>query len=418
MPLWVIKKEMELNSKTVYIFTVNYPFGLDSEAFLQEELNVASEKGVRVVVIPARKAKGERPVPSGVVVDRSICDAPLNKKLLAVIRTIFSMGMLSVWACLFCDSAFSIKYLPDAIKYIYAANLVYGDVIKRAKNPNPSIFYGYWFTYYPIAFAYYRLKHPDSIHQFICRGHGSDIYSVRVGVYYPLKKFVLNHIDAVYTVSEYGKRYLLEKYPTGRTPVIVARLGVRLPSKIPFFESSDLVRVVSCSTVIESKRVDRLHRVLKAYAEKNGCNIEWHHFGDGNCFAQLSEQVAREKSNGLHCILHGFVPNDKLMEYYANHAVNVFISVSESEGVPVSMMEALSYNIPILSTNVGGCNELVTRETGYLISADFTQEEFDKGLSFVLSNRFSYSQTVHGYYLAHYDAVRNYTMFYSDIMSL
>jgi glycosyltransferase involved in cell wall biosynthesis len=47
--------------------------------------------------------------------------------------------------------------------------------------------------------------------------------------------------------------------------------------------------------------------------------------------------------------------------------VNLFVSVSETEGLPVSMMEALSFGIPILSTDVGGCKEIVNEKTGVLI---------------------------------------------------
>jgi glycosyltransferase involved in cell wall biosynthesis len=48
--------------------------------------------------------------------------------------------------------------------------------------------------------------------------------------------------------------------------------------------------------------------------------------------------------------------------------------VSETEGLPVSMMEAISFGVPILATDVGGCNEIVTIETGILIPKDFQPE--------------------------------------------
>jgi len=52
--------------------------------------------------------------------------------------------------------------------------------------------------------------------------------------------------------------------------------------------------------------------------------------------------------------------------------------VSETEGLPVSMMEAISFGIPILSTDVGGCKEIVTSETGILIKKDFDDNEVAK----------------------------------------
>lgn len=55
--------------------------------------------------------------------------------------------------------------------------------------------------------------------------------------------------------------------------------------------------------------------------------------------------------------------------------MTAFLNVSSSEGVPVSIMEAISFNIPVVATNVGGTSEIVTDETGILLSSDPTAEE-------------------------------------------
>ncbi len=39
------------------------------------------------------------------------------------------------------------------------------------------------------------------------------------------------------------------------------------------------------------------------------------------------------------------------------------------------MMEAISFGIPIISTDVGGCNEIVNQETGVLIPLNFNPIE-------------------------------------------
>jgi len=59
--------------------------------------------------------------------------------------------------------------------------------------------------------------------------------------------------------------------------------------------------------------------------------------------------------------------NEEILAFYKETPIDLFISLSEAEGVPVSMMEAISYSIPILSTDVGGCKEIVIEETGILI---------------------------------------------------
>ena len=54
--------------------------------------------------------------------------------------------------------------------------------------------------------------------------------------------------------------------------------------------------------------------------------------------------------------------------------IDIFINVSSSEGLPVAIMEAISFDIPIIATNVGGTSEIVTPETGILIAPDSAPE--------------------------------------------
>jgi glycosyltransferase involved in cell wall biosynthesis len=69
----------------------------------------------------------------------------------------------------------------------------------------------------------------------------------------------------------------------------------------------------------------------------------------------------------------GMVPNDRLKAMYANRTVDLVVLPSivddhgEVEGIPVALMEAMSYGIPVISTNTGGIPELVA-DAGIIIS--------------------------------------------------
>ena len=56
---------------------------------------------------------------------------------------------------------------------------------------------------------------------------------------------------------------------------------------------------------------------------------------------------------------------------YENNEVDVVvissISTDVPEGIPVSLMEAMSYEIPVIATNCGGTKELVDGESGILV---------------------------------------------------
>ena len=61
-----------------------------------------------------------------------------------------------------------------------------------------------------------------------------------------------------------------------------------------------------------------------------------------------------------------------MYDFYKNNKVDLFINVSSTEGLPVSIMEAISFGIPCLATDVGGTSEIIIDGiTGKLIPKDF-----------------------------------------------
>ena len=63
--------------------------------------------------------------------------------------------------------------------------------------------------------------------------------------------------------------------------------------------------------------------------------------------------------------------------------IDVFVNSSESEGIPVSIMEAMSAGVPSIAPNVGGISELVGKDCGILLSSNPSIE--DISASYVLS---------------------------------
>lgn len=65
--------------------------------------------------------------------------------------------------------------------------------------------------------------------------------------------------------------------------------------------------------------------------------------------------------------------HDDVFNYYKTHHVDVLINPSESEGLPAVIMEATSFGIPIIATDVGGTTEIVADcINGYVLPEDFS----------------------------------------------
>ncbi len=95
-------------------------------------------------------------------------------------------------------------------------------------------------------------------------------------------------------------------------------------------------------------------------------------FGDGPLEGELRKQV---KSLGLEGAVEfkGRLPHDALLGLYQNGAIDTVVLPSietesgDKEGIPVSLIEAMAWGVPVISTPTGGISELLREEAGVLV---------------------------------------------------
>ena len=97
--------------------------------------------------------------------------------------------------------------------------------------------------------------------------------------------------------------------------------------------------------------------------------IKWIHIGDGELYSYIKEFAERKLSKESFKFL-GKIDNEKILSTYVNEDVDFLINMSDSEGLPVSMMEAFSMGIPVIARNVGGISEIISKECGCLIQRE------------------------------------------------
>lgn len=225
----------------------------------------------------------------------------------------------------------------------------------------------------------------------VVRVHGYDLYEERAASgYLPARPYYYATADRILTISEHGRRYLVERYPSlGRTDKVrVSRLGVAGPADLGHDARGDAVVVVSCSTISDLKRVPLIAESVAAFARADGRAVEWVHFGDGPERAAVEARTTDAPDN-LTVTLAGRTENADVLRYYDSHRVDAFVNLSTTEGVPVSIMEAISRDIPVVATSVGGTPEIVGREhgTGELVERDTTPDQVAAAIATVVTAR-------------------------------
>ena len=228
------------------------------------------------------------------------------------------------------------------------------------------ILYTYWFC--PITFGCALLKKQNPNLTVVSRAHGFDLYAERQKVSYkPCRSFLLSLIDKVYAVSDHGKNYLTSKYLKYSNKIETARLGTSVQNFSCKASTDGIFRVVSCSSIVPVKRIPFLAKILcKVAIEVPDKEIIWNHIGAGVEMEKLKEETQFFPDN-LKYVFHGNIPNTKVLLFYKNNPVDIFINVSSSEGLPVSIMEAQSCSIPVAATSVGGIPEIVNNDNGFLL---------------------------------------------------
>jgi glycosyltransferase involved in cell wall biosynthesis len=173
------------------------------------------------------------------------------------------------------------------------------------------------------------------------------------------------------------------------------------------------LHIVSCSNVIPVKRV---HLIYEAFNLIENLKIEWTHFGDGDQFDLLKEKVRNLKSN-IQTNLKGRIPNNEIYIAYRKLNPKIFINVSSSEGVPVSIMEALSFGIPVIASNVGGTSEIVNNQNGILLSANPTPHEIRAAIEEVIAHP-EKREAAYQTWNELYNAEKNYVEFVKQLQLL
>jgi glycosyltransferase involved in cell wall biosynthesis len=297
-------------------------------------------------------------------------------------------------------------------------------LIKEHAHPeNQIVLFTYWLTNASYGLSKLKKKMPQ-LH-IVSRSHRWDcFFYVNPGNYLPFRPSMVATLDGIYPISEAGTTYLRNQLPgTEISKIQTSRLGVSLEETKPKqSKKPNHLRILSISFISQVKRIDR---IIDALAIVENCTIEWTHIGSSPNLNDPIFEMAREKlSSQKHVQYHfaGEQSKELVYDHLRSNSSDVLLCTSESEGIPVSMMEAIGFGLPIISVNVGGIAELVIDgKNGELMKADVSSSEIAAviekwaGLS---ENEFEIlSNKAYSNYLQYFSASKNYLQFYTEVLN-
>lgn len=161
---------------------------------------------------------------------------------------------------------------------------------------------------------------------------------------------------------------------------------------------SSVTKILAVARLEYPKRVD-----LLIDAVKNIPNLHLSIIGDGNQFNAIRKKILDESILNVNLMgrKEGF---DAFPDY------DIFTLISESEGLPLSALEAMSCGNSLVLSNVGGCSELIL-DNGVLV--DNTSDSILKGITECIDKLDFYKAGSKKLFSKKFDLNSNKTMYFN-----
>lgn len=353
-----------MSKDLLLVLTDHFPCGTGEE-FFGMELPSLAQMHDEIIIIPVRRSAKDavtRDVPSNVTVILPAADPGLNKwanLARKFPRVVSSREGFVDWR----NVAKPRRILADLV--FAAESLEKYDRVSRALESvdlseySSVVLYSYW-MYYGVAvgrqLAINEFGHVSTT--LISRAHRYDLdEGTNPAGYLAARPYFSRIMNRVCAISETAASLLPpERFPH-QDKIVVRRLGV--PEQPAVERHSPTNWIVSCSGTSPVKRLSLLMDAV-AEVDRRGTPIRWTHIGGGDPEVladleargtQLSERASFE--------MLGQQPSSFVRDYHLDPDICAFINVSTTEGVPVTIMEALACSLPVIATDAGGTFELV-----------------------------------------------------------
>jgi len=206
--------------------------------------------------------------------------------------------------------------------------------------------------------------------------HASLIWLDPVALYNKLEtcKFCasISEYNRDYVISEYGSRFF--------DKIEIVRCGIDL-NKLVSIERKDASDETPFTIVGVGQLTKRkgFHVLVEACGILKNQGLEFRCLivGEGTQRADLEALIAHYDLEGM-VMLEGAQPQEKIPEYLGQADIFALPCVIADDGwrdgIPVALMEAMAYEIPVVSTNILGLPELIdSGENGLLVESGDAQ---------------------------------------------
>jgi glycosyltransferase involved in cell wall biosynthesis len=223
--------------------------------------------------------------------------------------------------------------------------------------------------------AYSKAKISESFDEFQVKNYGFSISFQK-----KVRSFSIKKSDIIVTPSQHLKNFILNLGFKNKIEII--NNGVFIPEENTNIFTNDQINITIVSRLVSHKNIEK---IIKAISDLNSPLINLNIIGDGPELNQL-QKISLESNNKDNIIFHGKLNRDEIDHIFLNS--DIYIQASNYEGLPHSLLEAMSYGIPVLCTPVGECKEILGNEDrGYILDLPVSKNNIKSKISQIIGEK-------------------------------
>jgi len=168
----------------------------------------------------------------------------------------------------------------------------------------------------------------------------------------------------VVVVSQDMRRHFTETFGFPGDQVHVIRNGTEIPGNIPPRKDTAFFTIGSMGRMVPVKDYPLMVEIAREVCRQTD-SVRFELAGDGPDREKVIDLIGGYRLEDKF-LLRGFVEN--LSDFYGG--IDLYLNTSVHEGIPMSVLEAMSFGIPVIAPDMGGLKEIVKdgRE-GYLVDS-------------------------------------------------
>ena len=223
--------------------------------------------------------------------------------------------------------------------------------------------------------AYSKTKISESFDEFQVKNYGFSISLQK-----KVRSFSIKKSDIVVTPSQHLKNFILNLGFKNKIEII--NNGVFIPEENTNIFTNDQINITIVSRLVSHKNIKK---IIRAISDLNDPLIYLNIIGDGPELNQL-EKISLESNSKDNIIFHGKLNRDDINHIFLKS--DIYIQASNYEGLPHSLLEAMSYGIPVLCTPVGECKEILGNEDrGYILDLPVSKNNIKSKISEIIGEK-------------------------------